>query len=199
MSLKREKLEREKEINEHERLKNEHELAMKRERQATERAKIAQESETARTVADSQPASPASSQGSSNSSPNIPFDHFDEKSESTFIAFPYTSNCTSKKTLVNPEDYTGETTQIQTVDLDSPPKNLPMALINVESRYVRGRIKAIVMKAPAYDLILGCRYVFLGTPPYPGLSALVVTRSQAPEEGTDSIEANPLPTEMREA
>ncbi|KAI8795013.1 hypothetical protein BgiBS90_005389 [Biomphalaria glabrata] len=43
--------------------KHEHELAMERERQATERAKIAQENETARTVADSQPASPASSQG----------------------------------------------------------------------------------------------------------------------------------------
>ncbi|KAI8789271.1 hypothetical protein BgiBS90_009529 [Biomphalaria glabrata] len=69
----------EREKNEHERLKNEqelardkekyeHELAMERERQATERAKIAQENETARTVADSQPASPASSQGSSSGS-----------------------------------------------------------------------------------------------------------------------------------
>ncbi|KAI8772891.1 hypothetical protein BgiBS90_026370 [Biomphalaria glabrata] len=53
----------EREKNENERLKNEHELAMERERQATERARIAQENETARTVADSQPASPASSQG----------------------------------------------------------------------------------------------------------------------------------------
>ncbi|KAK0068371.1 zinc finger protein [Biomphalaria pfeifferi] len=68
-----------------EKTQNEHELAMERERQATERAKIAQESETARTVADSQPTSPASIQGSSNSPPNIPFEHFDEKSESVEV------------------------------------------------------------------------------------------------------------------
>ncbi|XP_055886011.1 uncharacterized protein LOC129926391 [Biomphalaria glabrata] len=79
----------EREKNEHElardKEKNEHELAMERERQATERAKIAQENEAARTVADSQPASPASSQGSSISSPNIPFEPFDEKSESVEV------------------------------------------------------------------------------------------------------------------
>ncbi|KAK7011616.1 hypothetical protein BgiMline_003291 [Biomphalaria glabrata] len=104
-----------------------------------------------------------------------------------------------RESLVSPSDYIEETTQIQTVDLESPPKTLPMALINVESKYVRGRIKAIVMKSPAYDLILGCRYVFLGTPPYPSVSAPVLTRSQVQVEESDSLKVNTIPTEIREA
>ncbi|KAK0055907.1 hypothetical protein Bpfe_014576, partial [Biomphalaria pfeifferi] len=104
-----------------------------------------------------------------------------------------------RESLVSPSDYIEETTQIQTVDLESPPKTLPMALINVESKYVRGRIKAIVMKSPAYDLILGCRYVFLGTPPYPSVSAPVLTRSQVLVEESDSLKVNTIPTEIREA
>ncbi|KAK7004546.1 hypothetical protein BgiMline_006075 [Biomphalaria glabrata] len=104
-----------------------------------------------------------------------------------------------RESLVSPSDYIEETTQIQTVDLESPPKTLPMALINVESKYVRGRIKAIVMKSPAYDLILGCRYVFLGTPPYPSVSAPVLTRSQVQVEESDSLQVNTIPTEIREA
>ncbi|XP_055873654.1 uncharacterized protein LOC129924048 [Biomphalaria glabrata] len=104
-----------------------------------------------------------------------------------------------RESLVSPSDYIDETTQIQTVDLESPPKTLPMALINVESKYVRGRIKAIVMKSPAYDLILGCRYVFLGTPPYPSVSAPVLTRSQIQVEESDSLKVNTIPTEIREA
>nr|KAI8738399.1 hypothetical protein BgiMline_025302 [Biomphalaria glabrata] len=100
-----------------------------------------------------------------------------------------------RESLVHPNDLLNETEYIQMADLDTPPQAFRKAHIQVQSRYVSGQVKAIVMKNPAYDLILGCRYVYLGTPPYPSVSASVTTRSLAQE--ADSSEPNTTPMDVK--
>nr|KAI8732572.1 hypothetical protein BgiMline_029297 [Biomphalaria glabrata] len=104
-----------------------------------------------------------------------------------------------KASLVRPGDFLDKIEYLQMADLESPPKAFRKAKIDVESRYVRNRIEAVVMEAPAYDLILGCRHVYLGTPPYPSVSAPVITRAQAKDQEGCPAEINPTPGEMRSA
>ena len=88
--------------------------------------------------------------------------------------------------LVKPEDMIGETMKIRTIGWNSPPRTLPVAHIHVETSYVRGKIRAAVMDDAVYDLVSGCRYVYLGKPRYPVTMAPVLTRSRAQEtEGVD--------------
>ncbi|KAK6994766.1 Retrovirus-related Pol polyprotein from transposon 17.6 [Biomphalaria glabrata] len=123
-----------------------------------------------------------------------------------------------RRSFVNPKDFTGEFVEIQLADRRSPPQTLPVARINVESRYVHGIVNAAVMDDPCYDLTLGCRYVFLGTPKRPALptasilnatppevppsepviAAPVTTRAQTPDESPEEV-PNTLPKEYREA
>ncbi|WP_353817148.1 aspartyl protease family protein, partial [Acinetobacter baumannii] len=69
------------------------------------------------------------------------------------------------ESLVSRADLTDKTVDLQGADLTKPTTTCPIAWIEVESRYVTGRIQAAVLQKPLYDLVLGCRYVFLGTPP----------------------------------
>ena len=87
-----------------------------------------------------------------------------------------------RHSLVDPTAFTGETVTLQAPDLTLPPITLPVAKITVESRYVKGKLKAAVMDNPVYDLILGCKYVFLGSPPYPEHVAAVQTKAQAKQD-----------------
>ena len=104
-----------------------------------------------------------------------------------------------KRTLVSPEMLTGETIDLQGADTTSPPITCPIVLIDVTSRYVTGRIKAAVLDQPLYELILGCRYVFLGNPHKPLEVAAVQTRAQAKETENSAQILNPLPAEIKAA
>ena len=100
-----------------------------------------------------------------------------------------------KESFICPDQLTHETISIQGVDCHSPAFQLPVAIIKVRSKYVTGTIKAAVMENPLYDLILGCRYVFLGTPPMG--AAVAQTRAQVAEESKNTP-TNPLPCQMKE-
>ena len=104
-----------------------------------------------------------------------------------------------KEEFVLPGQLTGKTIPLQGPDLSASSWDLPIAHIQVTSRYVNGTIAAAVMKAPAYDLILGCRYVFLGTPTTPLTVSAVQTRAQKAADSLPPLPANPLPQEMAEA
>ena len=102
------------------------------------------------------------------------------------------------KSLIQPEDMTGETVEIRTIGWNSPARTLPVAHIHVETSYVHGKIRAAVMDDSIYDLVLVCRYVYLGKPKYPITVAPVITRSRAKE--TESAEESiSTPQEMKEA
>ncbi|KAK0070215.1 centrosome-associated protein CEP250 [Biomphalaria pfeifferi] len=115
----------------------------------------------------------------------------------------YDSGCSFsaivRKSLVKPRYISNKWVTIQGADLNSPPFTLPIARIKVKSRYVNGRIEAAVMNNPCFDLTLGDKYVFLGTPTNPGLATPGVTpvnpnatNPSVPE--TDHISAFPVIT-----
>lgn len=68
----------------------------------------------------------------------------------------------AKRSLIEPDQMLPERVTLQGPDLTLEPWNLQLVKINVESRYVKGQIKAAVMDRPAYDLILGCKSVNTG-------------------------------------
>ncbi|KAK6963316.1 hypothetical protein BgiMline_030443 [Biomphalaria glabrata] len=115
----------------------------------------------------------------------------------------YDSGCSFsaivRKSLVKPRYISNKWVTIQGADLNSPPLTLPIARIKVRSRYVNGRIEAAVMDNPCFDLTLGDKYVFLGTPTDPRLTTPGVTpvnpntaNPSVPE--TDHISAFPVTT-----
>ena len=103
--------------------------------------------------------------------------------------------------LVRPDQMTKHTIQVQCASLDVPPLTLPIAYIDIDSPYVVGTIPAAVLEAPSYDVILGCRYVYLAPPKKPIKACAVKTRSQLREESSTegSTTLNPAPAEMKEA
>ncbi|KAK7010432.1 hypothetical protein BgiMline_002038 [Biomphalaria glabrata] len=115
----------------------------------------------------------------------------------------YDSGCSFsaivRKSLVKPRYISNKWVTIQGADLNSPPFTLPIARIKVRSRYVNGRIEAAVMDNPCFDLTLGDKYVFLGTPTGPRFTTSEVTpvnpntnNPSVPE--TDHISAFPVIT-----
>ncbi|XP_055893382.1 uncharacterized protein LOC129927634 [Biomphalaria glabrata] len=115
----------------------------------------------------------------------------------------YDSGCSFsaivRKSLVKPRYISNKWVTIQGADLNSPPFTLPIARIKVRSRYVNGRIEAAVMDNPCFDLTLGDKYVFLGTPTDPRFTTPGVipvnpnaTNPSVPE--TDHISAFPVIT-----
>nr|KAI8729374.1 hypothetical protein BgiMline_032073 [Biomphalaria glabrata] len=115
----------------------------------------------------------------------------------------YDSGCSFsaivRKSLVKPRYISNKWVTIQGADLNSPPFTLPIARIKVRSRYVNGKIEAAVMDNPCFDLTLGDKYVFLGTPTGPRFTTSEVTpvnpntnNPSVPE--TDHISAFPVNT-----
>ncbi|KAK6960362.1 hypothetical protein BgiMline_035563 [Biomphalaria glabrata] len=115
----------------------------------------------------------------------------------------YDSGCSFsaivRKSLVKPRYISNKWVTIQGADLNSPPFTLPIARIKVRSRYVNGRIEAAVMDNPCFDLTLGDKYVFLGTPTGPRFTTSEVipvnpntNNPSVPE--TDHISAFPVIT-----
>ena len=104
-----------------------------------------------------------------------------------------------RKSYVDPSDIIEETVTLQGADKSIPAQTLPVAMIDVKSRFVVGKIKAAVMDNPLYDLILGCRYVYLGQPPQPHEVAAVQTRSQNKVSEEPKAQSNPLPQELKQA
>uniref|UniRef100_A0A2C9LZU1 Uncharacterized protein n=1 Tax=Biomphalaria glabrata TaxID=6526 RepID=A0A2C9LZU1_BIOGL len=115
----------------------------------------------------------------------------------------YDSGCSFsaivRKSLVKPRYISNKWVTIQGADLNSPPFTLPIARIKVRSRYVNGRIEAAVMDNPCFDLTLGDKYVFLGTPTGPSFTTPEfipvnpnTTNPSVPE--TDHISAFPVIT-----
>nr|KAI8768750.1 hypothetical protein BgiMline_000773 [Biomphalaria glabrata] len=115
----------------------------------------------------------------------------------------YDSGCSFsaivRKSLVKPRYISNKWVTIQGADLNSPPFTLPIARIKVRSRYANGRIEAAVMDNPCFDLTLGDKYVFLGTPTGPSFTTpefipvnLNTTNPSVPE--TDHISAFPVIT-----
>nr|KAI8758777.1 hypothetical protein BgiMline_009401 [Biomphalaria glabrata] len=115
----------------------------------------------------------------------------------------YDSGCSFsaivRKSLVKPRYISNKWVTIQGADLNSPPFTLPIARIKVRSRYINGRIEAAVMDNPCFDLTLGDKYVFLGTPTGPRFTTSEVTpvnpntnNPSVPE--TDHISAFPVIT-----
>ena len=68
---------------------------------------------------------------------------------------------------IRPCDLTGEHIDIRGPSLSAPTQRFPVARIQIKSPYVHGCIKAAVMKDLAFDVILGCKYVFLSDLWYP--------------------------------
>ncbi|KAK6985417.1 hypothetical protein BgiMline_014993 [Biomphalaria glabrata] len=115
----------------------------------------------------------------------------------------YDSGCSFsaivRKSLVKPRYISNKWVTIQGADLNSTPFTLPIARIKVRSRYVNGMIEAAVMDNPCFDLTLGDKYVFLGTPTGPRFTTSEVTpvnpntnNPSVPE--TDHISAFPVNT-----
>ena len=66
------------------------------------------------------------------------------------------SGCTGvvvHEKFVSPQDYTGESKLI--LMIDGSVKTVPVANVIIDSPYFKGRVEAMVMKTPLYDLILG--------------------------------------------
>ena len=101
--------------------------------------------------------------------------------------------------LVHPEQFTGETLDIQPAQKSAVTMKLPIANVEIRSRYVTGTIKAAVLTDPIFPVILGCRYVFLGMPREPIHMGAMQTRSQTKTEEADAIVTNPMPGELRTA
>ena len=86
-----------------------------------------------------------------------------------------------RRGLIKPNQMTTETIDLQGPDLSATPLNLPVAEIDVSTRYVAGTIKAAVMDDLAYGLILGNQHVTLGTPNQPHMAPPVRTRGLTPD------------------
>ncbi|KAI8775694.1 hypothetical protein BgiBS90_024170 [Biomphalaria glabrata] len=115
----------------------------------------------------------------------------------------YDSGCSFsaivRKSLVKPRYISNKWVTIQGADLNSPPFTLPIARIKVRSRYVNGRIEAAVMDNPCFDLTLGDKYVFLGTPTgprftTPGVTPVNPNTTNPSVLETDHISAFPVTT-----
>ncbi|KAI8795429.1 hypothetical protein BgiBS90_003196 [Biomphalaria glabrata] len=115
----------------------------------------------------------------------------------------YDSGCSFsaivRKSLVKPRYISNKWVTIQGADLNSPPFTLPIARIKVRSRYVNGRIEAAVMDNPCFDLTLGDKYVFLGTPTdprftTPGITPVNPNATNPSVPETDHISAFPVIT-----
>lgn len=87
-------------------------------------------------------------------------------------------DATVSRALIRPEDLTGESVRIQGLNTSLPSTDHPIALINVSSRFVTGKIKAAVIDTPLYGLVIGRRYIFLGTPDCPEVATTIPTPAQ---------------------
>ena len=110
------------------------------------------------------------------------------------------------KKYVRPEDYTGEVIEVQYAN--SARDSLPVALIDLDSPYVKGKIEAACLDGLSHDVILGCRYVLPQPNPEtctPKPVSAVETRSQSrqtkpkPMQVTPTPVCNVLPAEFEEA
>lgn len=76
---------------------------------------------------------------------------------------------------------------------------LPIARVNIHSKYVTGVISTAVMKDPIYPVLLGRRYVYLGVPQAPMVVAAMQTRAMDRLDIERETPVNPLPGEIRVA
>ena len=84
--------------------------------------------------------------------------------------------------LVRAEDITDQTITIQCASRDITPIELKVAHIDIESSFVVGRIPAAILESATYDVMLGCKYIFLGNPKEPIKACPVQTRSEKKKE-----------------
>ena len=108
-------------------------------------------------------------------------------------------DATVSRDLIDPGDLTEKTVTLQCLNTSLPTTQHPIAWIDVQSRFVTGRIKAAVLDNPIHGLVLGCKYVYLGTPSTPSVAAAVQTRAQAEAEKENDMPANPMPDIIKEA
>ena len=101
--------------------------------------------------------------------------------------------------LVQPNQYTGEKIRLQCATLDQEPLEMEIANIEIDCPYVVGIVPAAVVENPIQEIIIGCKYVFLGTPSIPIRAGAMTTRKQAQEEEIHQAKDNPAPTEMKKA
>uniref|UniRef100_A0A2C9KGS6 Retropepsins domain-containing protein n=1 Tax=Biomphalaria glabrata TaxID=6526 RepID=A0A2C9KGS6_BIOGL len=69
------------------------------------------------------------------------------------------------RSFVRPEDIMDVSVTLQSLDLDIPPKTVPLAKVHVKSRFVLGTITAAVFESSLYDIVLGSRFIKLEIPP----------------------------------
>ena len=91
---------------------------------------------------------------------------------------------------IRPGDLTGQFVSLRGPSLSAPVQNLPIARIHINSPFVRGTINAAVMKDLVYDVILGCKYVFLAIPQTPMILTPVITQAR-PETVDSTVEPPP--------
>jgi hypothetical protein len=101
--------------------------------------------------------------------------------------------------LITPGDLTGESVTVSYANTDIPPTSHPVAQVEVQSKYVTGRLRAAVIERPAFDLILGCQRVTTDTPSSPEIAAAVLTRAQTAKEGASHMATNLLPDTIKQA
>ena len=66
--------------------------------------------------------------------------------------------------LVSPDQLTGETIEIQPAMRSAVTMTLPIAKVEIKSRYVTGIIPAAVLSDSLFPMIIGTKYVFWGCP-----------------------------------
>ena len=110
---------------------------------------------------------PSYVQVTSPSPSNVNITTVNGKSAKTLYDTGLDYHCLVSPHLVRPDQITDQTVEIQPAALDMPPAKLKVANIDIVSPYVVGRIPAAILPACSYDLILGNKYLFLGTPSTP--------------------------------
>ncbi|XP_055881221.1 uncharacterized protein LOC129926997 [Biomphalaria glabrata] len=68
------------------------------------------------------------------------------------------------RSFVRPEDIMDVSVTLQSLDLDIPPKTVPLAKVHVKSRFVHSTITAAVLESSLYDIVLGSRFIKLEIP-----------------------------------
>ena len=110
---------------------------------------------------------PSYVQVTSPSHSNVNITTVNGKSAKTLYDTGLDYHCLVSPHLVRPDQITDQTVEIQPAALDMPPAKLKVANIDIVSPYVVGCIPAAILPACSYDLILGNKYLFLGTPSTP--------------------------------
>ncbi|XP_025084054.1 uncharacterized protein LOC112558046 [Pomacea canaliculata] len=102
--------------------------------------------------------------------------------------------------MVAPEDRTGEMVAIEYNDRDI--RKFPVAYIDIDCRYISGRIKAACFDNPKHPIILGCRHVICPDPEAHCAELHAITRAQAARKTTIPLSVaspveNTTPAELR--